>query len=205
MKKKVYIVGNAFRGSFVTMFSKRGWDIVDTPEEAEYLQFTGGADINPQIYSHAKHPTTSFSVGRDEQEVQVYNTWRGKKKMLGVCRGAQLFCGLNGGTLYQDVNNHAGSNHVVTDLMTGESVIVSSVHHQMMRPSTNAEIIAVSTEATEKDFMSGGTIVVHGRKDGRDPEVVYWKETQSLGFQGHPEFGPQTCENYYFELIERLL
>lgn len=204
--RKVYIVGAAFASLFRAMFEKQGgWQVVSTPEEADFLQFTGGADINPQLYGDEQHHTTTFSPQRDAFEVGVYKEWKGRKKMLGVCRGHQLFAALNGAKLYQDVDNHAHGNHPVVDVLTEKQHIVSSVHHQMVRNSTadtNSRILALTKKANLKKFVLNGQEVAHGNGYG-DIEAMIWDDTQSLGVQFHPEFGPKSCTDYYFELIDR--
>jgi len=138
-------------------------------------------------------------------EVDMYNAWVGKKKMLGVCRGLQLFAALNDGKLYQDVDGHGNGNHTVTDMVTGLRHIVSSVHHQMVRNThvkKGAVIIAIASESRDKKYMLNGLEQSHGRGFG-DIEAMYYPDTLSLGVQFHPEFGPVTCANYYFELIDR--
>jgi gamma-glutamyl-gamma-aminobutyrate hydrolase PuuD len=204
--RKVYIVGQAFASLFQSMFrNKGGWQIVNTPEAAEFLQFTGGADISPSLYKDAEHPTTHASPKRDEYEVDMYQAWVGKKKMLGVCRGHQLFAALNGCKLYQDVDGHASGNHLVIDVETEEKHIVSSVHHQMVRNTTagvDGRIVALANVSHRKRFMLNGQEMTHGVGFG-DIEAMYWASTQSLGVQFHPEFGPTSCTNYYFQLIDR--
>lgn len=188
------------------MFNRReGWRVVATPEEAEFLQFTGGADINPALYDDAPHPTTSYSTPRDDFEVATYKQWVGKKKMLGVCRGHQLFAALNGCKLYQDVDGHGGRNHAVVDVDTEEVHLVSSVHHQMVRNSSvgkDCKIVALSNISRDKKFVLNGQEMSHGHGYG-DIEALYWDNTKSLGVQFHPEFGPQSCTDYYFKLIDR--
>lgn len=207
MANKVYIVGSSFVLSFKRMFSAAGWEVVNTPEEADYLQFTGGADINPALYGEFEHPQTYFNTQRDEQEVAVYDAWKGRKKLLGVCRGGQLLCAMAGGTLYQHVNNH-GREHKVTDVATERSILVSSVHHQMMRPPRNAEVLAICSVATKKEWVNrAGGVSVHeciNKTDFPDVEAAYFPVIDALGFQPHPEFGPASCTAYYFELIGRV-
>lgn len=208
---KVYIVGTAFGHAFRSMFRAKGWQIVDTPEDADFLQFTGGADISPNWYNQTAHPRTYVSLQRDKDEVSMYQEWETKKKMLGVCRGAQLLCAMAGGTLYQDVNNH-GREHKVIDIATEREILVSSIHHQMMRPPANANVLAICNVATRKEFLSrSGDIITHENikmgetySGNADVEAAHFPNINALAFQPHPEFGPKSCTDYYFELIERM-
>jgi hypothetical protein len=108
--------------------------------------------------------------------------------MVGVSRGAQLLNVLNGGGLYQDVNNHHTTvGHSVTDHVTGQSIMVNSRHHQAIIPSTlsdDKECVILATcgrSTTRKTDISTET----GLSD--DYEVVYYPATQSLCYQPQPE------------------
>lgn len=85
MPNKVFVVGPDT--SITRMFIANDWKIVSDIEDAEYIQFTGGADVSPMLYGEPKHPRTYNDPGRDNREADVYYRYFGKKKMLGICRG----------------------------------------------------------------------------------------------------------------------
>lgn len=137
-------------------------------------------------------------------EIKIFNTYPNKFK-VGICRGAQLLNCLNGGTLWQDVNNH-GRDHIMIDTRTQEKIVVTSTHHQMMRPNYDTGvIIGVADQSTEKrsehDHWSsrGG---VFFPDDHKDTEIVWYPSTQTLCVQGHPEYVPGShFAKYFFDLL----
>ncbi len=148
------------------------------------LVLHGGEDISPLIYGersvYAEAPDTLSH--RDAAEIQFVDRARQLDiPILGICRGAQLLCCLGGRSLWQHVTNHAGKNHEI--LFRGETYWTNSVHHQMMRPSEDMEILAVSPnrspvkyDETEKEDL------------GDEPEIVYIPGLKALCVQGHPEW-----------------
>lgn len=205
---KVLIVGGGY--DYAAMFDSMGWIIVNKFEEAHLIQFTGGQDVSPFLYGEERHPTTGNSPERDLKEAGSY-AWavRTGKKMAGICRGGQFLNVMNGGKMYQDVNNHAiGGTHPCYDRFTGETHDVTSTHHQMMIPAAHGEVIAHANLATRKESFQpykDKYIIVNGIL-GEDTEVVYYDRTKSLCFQPHPEFHrADSTRKYYFELLERYL
>lgn len=209
--KTVYVIGPDF--SVREVFHENGWEVVKQMEDADYVCLTGGSDINPELYGQVPHRTTHWIPHRDAYEVDEYHKARGLgKKILGICRGAQLMNALNGGSMYQHVNNHYG-HHLLRDLVTGEVREVNSIHHQMMIPCKNSTVIAVSTgHSDQRELMverDGKHYVQADLGVHDDPEVlIFHNEDGSnfgLGFQGHPEYGHEGATEYFFQLIERYL
>lgn len=199
----VYIVGGDY--AIQRMFEARGWGVVNNPDEADVLQFTGGADVSPYLYGEQPHHTTYSDVKRDQFEMSYYQAAQLLgKPCLGICRGGQFLNVMNGGKLWQHVNGHAiRGTHVAYVLDEGGNVIeevqVTSTHHQMMRPTEDADILVTANEATwlENDTVKTKAIGM------QDIEAVYYDKTKSLCFQPHPEYGVQSCTDLYFQLIER--
>lgn len=205
MDKSVFIVaGNA---EYRKMFVDRGWDVVASPEDADLIQFTGGADVSPAMYGEYPHPSTHFSPERDRAEHFLYMEYIGKKPMAGICRGGQFLNVMNGGTLYQHVDGHAiGGTHVAYTSDQRE-IQVTSTHHQMMRPGKLSKVLATAQESDSKEYMRGKLKVIDNGRDQPDVEAVLYKQTRCLCFQPHPEFGraPKECTDYYFELLEEIV
>jgi len=145
---KVYIVGTDY--SIANMFLRQGWTIVTyIDENIDLIQFTGGEDVDPSYYQETKHPRTYSNPRRDAAEAAIYHEWVGKVPMAGICRGGQFLNVMNGGKMWQHVNNHAiGGLHEAYCHVTENFLFVTSTHHQMMRPAENAEIIAVAALST---------------------------------------------------------
>lgn len=168
-------------------------------EKGDVILFEGGEDISPSLYSEPRHAATSaserYSV-RDTFESCIFHRFKGTAKFLGICRGAQILCALSGGKLIQDVQNH-GCMHVIRTI-DNKDVVVSSTHHQMQWPwSTSHLLLAWSRVPRSKSYE--GTIngipmhfpeTAFHKEDGhlKEPEVVYYPETQALAMQHHPEF-----------------
>lgn len=205
MTRKVFIVDGFGTGSFETMFKEYGWEIAKSVADADLIQFTGGADINPKLYGCAPHESTYFWDNRDQKEIMFFNIAKQAKiPMAGVCRGAQLINALCGGSMFQDVDGHMG-NHLVTNVETGDQWRVNSIHHQMMIPTQDCLLIdyaqGVSTYR-DKVLANGKTVTVTDSKH-REPETIFYEEIKGLGIQGHPEMGSNEMRKRYFQYIDR--
>ena len=201
--KNVFIVGYAPR--YAKMWVENGFYVVDKMEEAEIVQFIGGADVNPKLYDELQHFSTTVSLIQDETDIAAYE--QAKELGLpcvGICRGGQFLNVMSGGRMWQDVDGHSLSNgHHLVDHLTDETVMVSSTHHQMMRPSDEGLVLATASESTYRLTMESGTSQKLMAGDP-DVEVVYYDKTDCLCFQPHPEFFDKDheCQKYYFSLIE---
>ena len=201
----VMIIGGGF--SYNKMFEERGFGVVYSLEEADLVQFTGGADVSPVMYGELPHPSTGFSARRDKEEMAVYKeAQKWSIPCAGICRGAQFLNVMNGGKMWQHVNNHAisGTHVMITD--DGRDVEVTSTHHQMMRAAEHGDVLCVAYESDIREHMKDGVLC---RETGEyeDTEVVLYTKTQSLCFQPHPEYldKDHECQEYYFELIKNHL
>src|SRR6185437_341954 len=165
----VYIVGGD--ANIERMFHKHGIDTVSGAAEATFACFTGGADVTPSLY--------------DEENIYSGNDWlRDVHEMsefaliqelgipsVGICRGGQFLNVMNGGKMWQDVNNHAIMGHHKLELFKGDEVgqqffEVTSTHHQMMRAGEGGEILAIAELATR--FAHDG----NDPKPNFDTEIV---------------------------------
>jgi len=210
---KVFIVGSRGHDQYGTMFRKQGWSIVTSIKAADLVQFTGGEDVNPELYGEPCHKMTGFNNDRDMFELLTFKVcMQEHKPMAGICRGGQFLNVANGGKMYQDVNNHAMyKGHQVYDLRDGTIFHATSTHHQMMRAGKLGEVIAIAHEATYKEWMEGTDeapveagqywTTADENKLG-DIEVVWYEHTHSLCFQPHPEYaGEIDLANRYFSYI----
>jgi gamma-glutamyl-gamma-aminobutyrate hydrolase PuuD len=173
-------------------------EVVRDPQDLKNqkaLVLWGGEDISPSIYGQKSvyaHATDKPSQ-RDALEIALVNRAVDLgMPILGICRGAQLLCALDGGTLWQHVDNHAGWDHKIT--VRGHTYNTNSYHHQMMRPSKDAEVIGTSlhvlssVKCSEKEELTG-----------LDPEceIVWFPKLRALGVQGHPEWLPKKHDLNY--------
>jgi hypothetical protein len=217
MKIRVHVLGSA--RPLEEMFKKYKDDIsiINNTNNADVVVFPGGSDINPGFYGENPIASTQTYRQNDERDYAVWNNWKNdaNKFFVGICRGAQFLNVMNGGKLWQDVNNHRIGNkkHPMIDTLTDEIIQVSSTHHQMMRPNVyTGEILGIAFESTfwESDK---GLLRCDGPDEKKrglnpkvpqyDPEVVWYRNTKSLCYQPHPEHGGD-CESHFMSLLDKL-
>ncbi len=187
-----------------SLFKKRGfevisWDTKTRNSDFDILVFTGGSDIDSMLYNEKPVHCGGFNKARESNEQLAWSMSYGKFK-VGICRGGQFLNVKAGGKLWQDVDNHSGT-HPVVDVRNGKIYPVSSAHHLMMIPPPQHEVIATAKRATT--FKSEKKILKRGASGApeEDIEAIWIRNFKSLCFQWHPEFGPDECEDYSFNLI----
>lgn len=158
----------------------------------DLVVFTGGEDVDPALYDEAPHKLTHTNPERDIYELGVYYACsKESTPMVGICRGAQFLNVMNGGKLHQHIEDHTISHPMfVPSLNT--SFMVTSTHHQMMRPTDKAIVLAYASNiAFEGDA---------------EPEVVWYNSTKCLCVQYHPEYMNYDSEGfkYFQQLVEQL-
>lgn len=155
--------------------------------------FTGGQDINPELYGEKNESCGEMCIERDSMESVLFNhAVELDKPILGICRGLQLFNVALGGTLYQDIpTQHTTSTiehnqtppfmeavHDVfiekdTDLhrmLQKDSMKVNSLHHQGIKDLAEQLVPAARAE------------------DGLIEAVVMPNKKFTIAVQWHPEF-----------------
>lgn len=187
-----------------------------TLNKSDLVVFTGGEDVNPQMYGEEKHISTMCNPYRDEIEAEIFHsTLSLKKPMVGICRGAQFLTVMNGGKLVQNVNNHASSaGHYIEGVLPGISsnskrrykFQVTSTHHQMMYPynlpnevykivgfseNISTSMAGFPSEEPSKRVFTSSDGKLRGGKVV-EPEVVVYPSTASLAVQYHPERAEST-------------
>lgn len=174
----------------------------------DLLLFTGGADVNPELYDEPKGSYTSINKDRDLEEKSIFNVYYHVPK-LGICRGSQLLTVLNGGKLIQNVTGHTKDHNIHLKpinkrkpLEIRRSVYVkplqfltlkmTSTHHQMMFPynlkKEDYSIIGWSQKYLSKEYLNGNDENIKLPEKFLEPEIVFYKRSNSLCIQGHPEF-----------------
>lgn len=210
---KVFIVGGCC-GSYRNMYIQAGFEIADNLEDADLVQFTGGSDVDPSMYDQKHCKRTHSYVDRDIKEAVYFNkAIEAGKPMVGICRGGQFLNVMNGGEMFQDVDNHAlSTTHSMDCLLTKKTLQVSSTHHQMMLPSKDALIVSVAKGSTYRELWpktKAEPLVLKApyRKISHDIEVLYYEKTNCLCYQPHPEImtADSDCRKHFFELVNNLL
>lgn len=207
-------------------------------KEADIVIWTGGADVSPYLYGRRVHHRTNFNVERDLKDMLSWHFSGRAKLRLGICRGAQFLNVMNGGDLFQHIeasnvrNSHTNLHKVFRyeyeNILDPDNpgttkdvheYLVSSTHHQMMKPSKDGLILS---HAVKDDYSSHSLCSVkhHGASLGQhrgpervyppkegawfeedvDPETVFYPKTRSLCVQGHPEFDSGHLDDFRKDL-----
>lgn len=155
------------------------------PKEVGLLVFTGGHDVWPELYGENILQGTFFSTHRDLYEGRMFEIAQANKiPCVGICRGAQFLCVKAGGKLVQDITGHLVSHLLLTN--DNRTILSNSSHHQMQLPPEDAVPLAWSNNRMSRYYMNGDGDNIHVDKEY---EVVYYPNINSLGIQGHPEWG----------------
>jgi len=185
---------------------------VDDIMLADLVLFAGGADIDPGIYGQEMGSHTYINPRRDTIEIEDYHTAKNANiPMVGICRGMQLITALEGGNLFQHVDNHAGYRH---DMVTveGEQILVNSLHHQMCNPWAGVKDFTVIGWTPSR---LAGTIIGAGDLSVApppvEPEAIYYPNSNAFCVQWHPEMMSPSRDsdritiNWYTNHVEMLM
>jgi gamma-glutamyl-gamma-aminobutyrate hydrolase PuuD len=210
-RANIFVVGKPYNGITSEVFLSTGrYKLAPKLKDADIVVWTGGEDINPRLYDETPLNSTYFS-DRDISDIEaVKDAVAHSKFLVGICRGAQLLnVVVNGGKLWQDVDNHDGRNHRAFDCVSGSWVVINSVHHQMMRPTSEAELLCWAYECTRKEAQHDlwnrphTRVGDHIEEADRDVEALWYPKTDSLLVQFHPEFGHPPTTKYFHELMDK--
>lgn len=184
-------------GKFIANLTERGLEFFNDikPEiyKSDIILFTGGEDVTPSFYGAIEHKTTYYNTTRDNYEMEIFKKIPLGVLKVGICRGSQFLTVMSGGLLIQNVINHAiGDTHNIELKENGEylkKLPITSTHHQMMYPfnlqEQDYEIIAKSETKRSNGYYDGDKI--DPKKVIVEPEIIYYKKTNCLCIQGHPE------------------
>jgi len=170
--------------------------------------FTGGEDVNPELYEEKVGKYTGVNAQRDKKEHNVFSKLYGIP-MLGICRGSQFLTVMAGGRLVQHVENH-GQHHSIS-VIGGGTYDITSTHHQMMYPydlnEKFYELIGWSTYFRSNTYLDGNNEEIKLSKNFLETEIVYYNKSKSLCIQGHPEMSscPENTKDYCLKLIQKYL
>lgn len=215
---KVYVIGGNY--AIETMFYRRGYTVTENLPDANIVCWTGGADVSPKLYKEEPHPTTRCNPQRDKFEGLCFiKAAEQKKTLVGICRGGQFLNVMNGGSLWQDVDNHAigGEHPLVYEHKMNETtslsrkVMVTSTHHQMMIPDirNGAKVWAWAGLSTKKacgmkDSTGKYRAFEMVPNHQTDCEIVFYPKTKSLCFQPHPEYNSKSTQDLFFTCLDRV-
>jgi putative glutamine amidotransferase len=165
--------------------------LTDYKEVKNYdtIVFTGGEDINPNLYGEEPKNVFYYNSHRDNLEISLLKeAIELNKVIIGVCRGHQLINAVLGGSLYQDIKSDLKIWHTGGELLWNIKLSilptiyddVNSLHHQAVKKLGN-NFISIATAAD-------GII-----------ESTVCPEMKIVTFQFHPELLNETKE--FFKLL----
>lgn len=179
----------------------------DNLEEADIVLFTGGEDVDPSLYGCEKHPTTHSNIQRDLEEKAVFEKVRKDQLCIGICRGSQFLCVMNGGKLIQNVSRHGifGTHEIIAPRNSGDRYDITSTHHQMQYPfnlEKDRDYRILYFASRRSEYYEGDSI----ETPPCEPEIVLYTVTGNpicLAIQGHPEM--MRPEAPVWEMLNRLV
>lgn len=189
--KKVYVVGEAKHyADFINNI-----ELVDNITNADIVVFTGGEDVDPSLYGAKKHLMTYSNLVRDLYEKKMFEKVTPKQLVVGVCRGSQFLCVMNGGKLAQHVTGHGiFHTHIIWNPQTMMSYDITSTHHQMQYPYNldpkDYTVLYKAYGNMSKDY-EGDDIEKAEYWDKGEPEIVLYHKNnmpKCIAIQGHPEY-----------------
>ncbi|WP_145047106.1 gamma-glutamyl-gamma-aminobutyrate hydrolase family protein [Paenibacillus xylanexedens] len=176
--------------------------IVRLAHELDGFLFTGGHDLNPELY-HEKVEETCGELchERDRMEALLFQkVAQLDKPAFGICRGLQLFNVMLGGSLIQDIPTglqvpipvqhkqsppytnlvhevHIANHNLLHDILQTHTIKVNSYHHQGIK------VLADQLKA------------VAVAEDGLVEAVVMPDRTFVMAVQWHPEYSFRVDEH----------
>lgn len=165
---------------------KKSSDIIN----ANMILFVNGPHVNPQHYTEKLGKYTTIDKERDETDQQIYNIARRYGKfMVGFGRGAEFLNVMSGGKMIQHVNNHS-EPHYIASRSYKSAFMTPSSHTQMMYPyelpSDKYEILAWSKKFQSTTYLDGNNDEMDLVDEFLEPEVIFFKSTKAIAFQGDP-------------------
>lgn len=207
----------------IDMFQSWGYTMTTNMHQlaqCHFVVFPGGEDISPFMYGQRRITQSGpFNFRRDMRENRVFRNLLPEMPKLGICRGAQFLNIMNGGSLYQHVDNHAvREGHMVKlffdskfEPIEGESsILVTSTHHQLMVPALVNEALVLGMANQSKELKDDSMVTKVGINDKRfrEAEIVYYPLTNSLCYQPHPEYvktDTHPCRGYFKDAFETMM
>jgi putative glutamine amidotransferase len=111
------------------------------------LLLSGGDDMDPALYGEQNLHSKQIDLRRDQLECALLSAFiAAGKPVLGICRGIQVMVAALGGTIWQDIGQQTGIEHLFDcrhDIIVRDGTFLSpflperaevnSTHHQAVR------------------------------------------------------------------------
>lgn len=157
-------------------------------QEVDALFIPGGADIEPEIYGahRERHTYTSGDWRRTILELALIDQAEEhkEKRLLAICRGAQMLAVYNGFQLIQDLGEKGYEDHPV---QIEEGVTTA---HQLALEIVGREPIwgdSAHHQAVDRSSQTGGGLEFVAEWSGI-PKLWASRDGQMVGAQFHPEW-----------------
>ena len=163
----------------------------ETLDAVDGLIFSGGSDLDPELYGVEVHPETNGVVReRDEFELELMRAALARDvPLLAICRGSQVLNVAAGGTLEQHVPDRVGTD------VHKQTPGVFAVHGVDVLPSTRlAKILGDRSEVKSHHHqgygeLGGGLQEAARAPDGTTEALEDPSKRFALGVLWHPEEG----------------
>jgi putative glutamine amidotransferase len=178
------------------------------------LLLTGGADIDPAYYGRPSVGSVHIEPERDALEVAAWAAAGARGlPVLGICRGFQAINVFAGGTLLQEVPNHAGPGwstgpakmHPIR--IVAGSMLATALADDPANPPVDLRVNSYHHQAVGHDDLAPG-LVATAWAAGPDGDLVEAVEMPGerfvVGVQCHPErteFSPAGFERLWSAFI----
>ena len=164
----------------------------ETLEVLDGIVFSGGSDIDPELYGDEPHPETlGVHPERDAAELDLLTAALDRDMpVLGICRGSQVLNIARGGDLYQhlpEVVGHEEHKHEPGDFADHDVVIEGGTRL--------AELLGEETTGVKSHHHQGfrrlgeGLVESAHADDGTVEAVEDPSKRFALGVLWHPEAG----------------
>jgi putative glutamine amidotransferase len=166
--------------------------VEETLDALDAVVFTGGSDVDPELYGEDAHPeTVGIHRLRDEAELALLSAALERDMpVLGICRGIQVLNVAMGGDLHQHVPElvgHEGHKHNPP----GEFL----AHDVVIEPETRlAEMLGAHTTVMSHHHqgvkaLAAGLVESARADDGLVEAVEAPEKRFAVGVLWHPEAG----------------
>lgn len=166
--------------------------LAETLDAVDALVFTGGSDIDPELYGEKRHPET-FGVQRqrDDAELALLSAaLEHDMPVLGICRGLQLLNVAMGGDLNQHIPElvgHDGHKHDPPGMFVAHEVV--TLPDTRLATALGARVTVMSHHHQGVKTLAPGLIEAASAEDGLIEAVEAPHERFVVGVLWHPEAG----------------
>lgn len=165
--------------------------IEETLDPLDGVVFSGGSDIDPELYGHDAHPETNGVVReRDDAELALLTAALARDlPVLAICRGSQLLNVACGGDLVQHLPEVVGhERHRETAGVFGEHEVTTE-EGTKLRDLVGERLPIKSHHHQGFGRLGNGLRVAAHAEDGSPEAIEAPARSFALGVLWHPEAG----------------